>query len=84
PFDPGSSSRPRWTLHTTGDARDGHEHQAGRLKKITSHGELDEPNGVFIAITPGRRIHSYGLGVPILDLMRDPVHNGPRSVLVGE
>ncbi len=58
--------------------------EAGRLKKITSHGELDEPNGVFIAITPGRRIHSYGLGVPILDLMRDPVRNGPRSVLVGE
>ncbi len=57
--------------------------EAGRLEKITSHGELDEPNGVFLAITPDRRIHSYGLGVPVRDIMRDPVRNGPRSVLVG-
>lgn len=56
--------------------------EAGRLKKITSHGELDEPDGVFIAVTPNRRVHSYGLGVPIRDIMRDPVRNGPRSVLV--
>jgi general stress protein 26 len=57
--------------------------KAGRLKKITSHGELDEPDGVFVVVRPDRRIHSYGIGVPMRDIIRDPVRNGPRSVLVG-
>lgn len=41
-----------------------------------------EPNGVFVAITPNCRIRSYWLGVPVRDIMRDPIRNGPRSVLV--
>ena len=57
--------------------------EADKLKRITSHGELDEPNGVFIAITPDSRVHSYGVGVPVRDIIRDPLHNGPRSVVLG-
>ena len=52
----------------------------GRLGKITSHGELDEPDGCFVRIEPERRIHTYGLGVPILALARDPLHVGERSI----
>lgn len=57
--------------------------EAKRLKKITSHGELDEPDGCFLRITPTRRIHSYGIGVSALAVARDPLHNGPRTVELG-
>lgn len=46
---------------------------AGRLKGITSHGELDDPDNWFVRITPGGRIHTFGLGVPLLDLIRHPL-----------
>jgi nitroimidazol reductase NimA-like FMN-containing flavoprotein (pyridoxamine 5'-phosphate oxidase superfamily) len=52
----------------------------GALKKITGHGELDEPDGCFLRIRPNRRIHSYGLGVSALAVARDPLHNGARTV----
>jgi hypothetical protein len=45
-----------------------------RLKPITSHGELDDPDSCFVIITPGRRVASYGLGVPVRQLLRDPLH----------
>lgn len=46
----------------------------GRLKAITSHGELDLPDGCFLRITPGRTLHTYGLGLPLRRLIRDPLH----------
>lgn len=52
---------------------------AGRLKKITSHGELDEPDGCFLRIRPTGVVHTYGIGVSALAVARDPLHNGPRS-----
>lgn len=55
----------------------------GKLKKITGHGVLDQPGGCFIRVTPGRRIHSYGLGIPALTLLRDVSH-GDRTVLFSE
>jgi general stress protein 26 len=48
--------------------------EAGRLKTITSHGELDHPDGCFLRITPGRRINTYGLGMSLLQLLRDPLN----------
>ncbi len=54
----------------------------GRLRSITSHGELDEPDGCFLRITPGRRINTYGLGMPLRKLLRDPLH-AAGSVDVG-
>lgn len=48
--------------------------EAGRLKTITRHGELDHPDGCFLRITPGRRVHTYGLGMPLIRLLRDPLN----------
>jgi nitroimidazol reductase NimA-like FMN-containing flavoprotein (pyridoxamine 5'-phosphate oxidase superfamily) len=53
--------------------------RAGRLKSITSHGELELPGSCFIRITPSRRVATHGLGVPLLQVIRDPITAG-RSV----
>jgi general stress protein 26 len=45
-----------------------------RLKKITSHGELDDPDNCFLRISPARTVHTYGLEVPLRVLLRDPLH----------
>lgn len=50
--------------------------QAGRLKAITSHGELEHPDGCFLRITPVRRLHTYGLGMSLRQLLRDPLNAG--------
>ena len=53
--------------------------EAGRLKRITSHGELDDPSACFLRLTPRRRVATYGVGVPLRTLLRDPIH-ASRSV----
>jgi len=53
---------------------------AGRLRSISGHGALDEPDGCFVRITPTQRFHSYGIGVSALAVARDPLHVGARSV----
>jgi hypothetical protein len=53
--------------------------RAGRLKGISRHGELEDPAACLIRITPGPRIATYGLGVPLRELLRDPIH-ASRSV----
>jgi nitroimidazol reductase NimA-like FMN-containing flavoprotein (pyridoxamine 5'-phosphate oxidase superfamily) len=50
--------------------------ESGRLKSITGHGELDHPEGCFLRITPARRINTYGLGMSLRQLLRDPLHAG--------
>jgi general stress protein 26 len=47
---------------------------AGELKGITSHGELERPDGCFLKITPARRITTFGLGMPLRRLLRDPLN----------
>jgi Pyridoxamine 5'-phosphate oxidase len=47
--------------------------EAGRLRRITSHGELDHPDTCVLRIAPGARVATYGLGVPLLRLLRDPL-----------
>jgi general stress protein 26 len=47
---------------------------AGKLKKIVGYGVLDEPDLCFIRITPSRRVHTYGLGIPLRELLRCPAH----------
>lgn len=46
---------------------------SGQLKGITSHGELDNPENVFLRITPGRKLNTYGLGMSLRQLLRDPL-----------
>lgn len=53
---------------------------AGRLANVICHGELDEPDGCFLRIVPGGRIHSYGIGVSPLAVARDPLHVGARTI----
>ncbi len=52
------------------------------LKPITSHGELDLPDGCFLRITPIGSVHTYGLGLPLRQLIRDPLHADGRVELV--
>lgn len=46
---------------------------AGRLKGVTSHGELELPGGCFVRITPNGRAATYGLGMSLLRFLRDPL-----------
>jgi hypothetical protein len=57
--------------------------EAGRLRAITGHGELDEPDGCILRIAPVRRITTYGLGMPLRRLLRDPLHAGGSVDLPG-
>jgi general stress protein 26 len=54
---------------------------AGRLKRITGLGALKKPGICLVKVTPGRRISSYGIGIPLIRLMRD-ITLGARSVQV--
>jgi hypothetical protein len=52
---------------------------AGALKAITGHGELDLPDSVFLRLRPPRRVVTSGLGVPLLSVLRHPLEAG-RSI----
>jgi general stress protein 26 len=55
----------------------------GELKGITSHGELDRPDGCIVRITPDRTAHTYGLGMSLWQLIRHPLAAAGRTDLVG-
>ena len=44
--------------------------------RATSHGELDLPDDYFIRISPGHRLITFGLGMSLLSLIRDPRNAG--------
>jgi hypothetical protein len=50
----------------------------GRLKTISGHGELELAEGCVIRIDPPRVIHTYGLGISLWALMREPLRGGGR------
>lgn len=58
--------------------------EAGQLKSITGHGELDEPDGCFLRITPNRKLITYGLGMSLPSLIRDPLNAGGSIELGAE
>ena len=58
--------------------------KTNRLRTIAGHGALEEPDGCFLRITPTSVVHSYGIGVSTLGLIRDPLHAGARSVRLGD
>jgi hypothetical protein len=47
---------------------------SGDLKAVTGHGELDLPGGCFIEIALPRKVVTYGLGMSLLSLIRDPMN----------
>jgi hypothetical protein len=46
---------------------------AGALSSLTKHGELDLPDGCFLRIDLPHRWATYGLGMPIRTLVKDPL-----------
>lgn len=48
--------------------------EAGKLRSITGHGELDLPGSVFVRIALPPRIHTYGLGMSLRRLIADPLN----------
>lgn len=56
---------------------------AGKLKTITGFGVLKEPDLCFLKIKPSRTIRTYGIGVPLLQFLRD-VANADRTVVLNE
>ncbi len=47
---------------------------AGHLKSITGHGELELAGGCFVRIDLPDRVVTYGLGMSLLSLIRDPLN----------
>jgi len=56
-------------------------HKAGKLKNITRFGVMEKVGaaGCFLKIKPARKIHTYGLGIPLLTVIRD-TSKGDRTV----
>jgi hypothetical protein len=50
----------------------------GRLSTITGHGELELDEGCIVRIAAPSVIHTYGLGISLLSLMREPLRGGGR------
>ena len=46
----------------------------GELRAVTSHDELELPGGCFLEITLPRKVVTYGLGMSLLSLIRDPMN----------
>ncbi len=53
---------------------------SGALGSISGHGALEMDDGCFVAIRPNRTVHTFGPGVRIRDLIRDPLGSGARSL----
>lgn len=51
----------------------------GQLKSVTGHGELEREGGCFVRITPAATLHTYGLGMSLWRLIRDPLGAAGRS-----
>ena len=50
----------------------------GAIDSITSHGELDLPDGCFLRIPLPAHAVTYGLGLPLRTLIADPLSAGGR------
>ncbi len=52
--------------------------RSGALKAITAHGELELPDGCILRLAPPRTYLTYGLGLSLKQLGKDPLHAGGR------
>jgi hypothetical protein len=50
-----------------------------KLPSTSGHGALNEGDGCFLRITPASVVHTYGIGVPIIGIIKDPLHAGART-----
>lgn len=51
---------------------------SGALRPITSHGELELTDGCILRVTPQGPLHTYGIGLSLWALVRDPLHAAGR------
>jgi general stress protein 26 len=73
---------PPFSIHLQGradildvdDAEIVERYRTGQLKRITSHGELTDPDACVIKITPTAKVATYGLGLSLREILRDPLH----------
>jgi general stress protein 26 len=54
---------------------------SGDLKTVTSHGELERADSCVVRITPGAVVHTYGVGMSLLQFVRDPLNAAGRTRL---
>lgn len=54
-------------------------YEAGQFKRIISKADFGNPHSWFARIAPPRRISTYGIGVPLMQIVRDPT-SAIRSV----
>jgi general stress protein 26 len=55
--------------------------RSGRLKRIVGLGVLDEPDTCFLRIEPDGTFFTYGIGVPLRKVLRDPINATDRVQL---
>jgi hypothetical protein len=55
--------------------------EAGKLRSLTNHGELEMPDGCFLRVGLSPRVVTYGLGMSLSRLMSDPLNAGASAVL---
>ena len=61
------------TIAAVDDPEIGRLAAAGRLDRITSHGELDLPGGCFLRLRLPARAATYALGMSLLRVLRQPL-----------
>lgn len=80
PFGPPATAmfQARATLLDNHDPEISRLADAGAIDAVTSHGERDHPEGCYVRIDPPRVVHTYGLGISLWALMREPLRGGGR------
>jgi len=58
-------------------------HHRGEIASITGHGEMNLLEGCFMRIGLPSRVNTYGLGMSLWRLIRDPLAAGGSADLVG-
>ena len=56
---------------------------AGRLRRVTSHGELELEGACFLRLPLPGRVHTYALGMSLWRVLRDPLDLAGEAVLAG-
>ena len=63
----------------SGNTSPGGEVREGALRKVLGFGVLKRAGMCFLKVTPVGKIHTWGIGVSLWQLLRDPV-GADRSV----
>jgi len=86
PFGPPSSIQVQARADVVGldDPELGRLAADSRLKKVTSHGELELPDGCFLRVALPARVPTYGIGMSLLAFLRNPLAAGRTAAVTWE